>query len=67
MKSSYICELSHRVLGTVAQSVEHATENRGVGGSIPPGPTQSPVVSSNSERRGFFYDLNKKGIFDRPF
>ena len=29
--------------GTVAQSVEHATENRGVAGSIPAGPTQSPI------------------------
>lgn len=31
-------------LGTVAQSVEHATENRGVAGSIPAGPTQSPAT-----------------------
>ena len=41
--------------GSVAQSVEQRTENPCVGGSIPPGATQTP-----SEMLGFFV-LYKKG------
>jgi hypothetical protein len=34
--------------GEVAQSVEHAAENRGVGGSIPPLPTDRPACESKN-------------------
>ena len=41
----------------VAQLVEHATENRGVGGSIPPLGTTSPIPLTSGDEFNYYSDL----------
>ena len=41
----------------VAQLVEHATENRGVGGSIPPLGTTSPISLTLGDEFNYYSDL----------
>lgn len=61
IKSSYICQLLPRN-GTVAQSVEHATENRGVGGSIPPGPTSLSFLIFPISHQLYFPGFSAKKV-----
>ena len=59
--------MASRPVAQVAQLVEHATENRSVGGSIPPLGTTPSTNPLKSQRNWCFLSrLSKVGNFERP-